>query len=575
MRRSPLVILAAALFAIPGHQLASGANAAAVGGKTYYIAANGNDNNDGLSEAHPWQSLAKVTSSTFQAGDRILFRGGDTFGDGTLLLRGPNGGGRQNVYSTADSPVTVGSYGSPCKPLTGVLSGCATIAPPAGTANGIVVNNLNGVIVQDLIVTGAGTSKQGEGVYLRNSDPSSATYGEVTVQNVSVTGWDVGILVQGTAGTAGWTNFAIRGTHVYGSKGNEESGIQLQGPAPGQPGKMTNTKCVIENNLVENIAGLPNRPNGLSGNGILIKETSRCISQFNVVHDSGRNTNTCGGPAGDWAYDADNITFRFDETYGMGPAVWTKGCDWDGFDLDGYVTNSVIEYSYAHDNWGAGFEMYISREPTWHHNIIRYNVAENNAKTSAASSFGGVTVANSNPDLAGSAIYNNTIASDGPVNTNVATFDGDSKLLFVNNVLLATGDATVIRTERAGLKSGTLAGNDYFKFGHAGSFIKWSGATYATLQDFRSSTGKESGTGSATDPLFWSPDEAKSCSNASSKQPCPGSYRLQPRSAMIGAGLNLASLYNLNAGDRDYYGHKIPHGVGSGFNIGADGGAER
>ena len=48
-------------------------------------------------------------------------------------------------------------------------------------------------------------------------------------------------------------------------------------------------------------------------------------------------------------------------------------------------------------------------------------------------------------------------------------------------------------------------------------------------------------------------------------------YRLA--GAMIGAGLNLNSLYSINPGAQDFYGIAIPHGVGSGYNVGAYGGA--
>lgn len=46
---------------------------------TYYVSNVGNDSNDGLSVNTSWASLAKVNSSTFQAGDSVLFRRGDTW----------------------------------------------------------------------------------------------------------------------------------------------------------------------------------------------------------------------------------------------------------------------------------------------------------------------------------------------------------------------------------------------------------------------------------------------------------------------------------------------------------------
>ena len=41
---------------------------------TYYVdATNGNDINNGLSEARPWKTIAKVNASSFNPGDQILF----------------------------------------------------------------------------------------------------------------------------------------------------------------------------------------------------------------------------------------------------------------------------------------------------------------------------------------------------------------------------------------------------------------------------------------------------------------------------------------------------------------------
>jgi parallel beta-helix repeat protein len=46
---------------------------------TYYVSNVGNDSNDGLSVNTSWASLAKVNNTTFQAGDSVLFRRGDTW----------------------------------------------------------------------------------------------------------------------------------------------------------------------------------------------------------------------------------------------------------------------------------------------------------------------------------------------------------------------------------------------------------------------------------------------------------------------------------------------------------------
>ena len=74
---------------------------------TYYVDANGgNDGNGGTSSTYPWQSLDKVNSRSFSAGDRILFRAGETF-RGDLV---PKSSG------TSSNPIVFGSYGSGDRP---------------------------------------------------------------------------------------------------------------------------------------------------------------------------------------------------------------------------------------------------------------------------------------------------------------------------------------------------------------------------------------------------------------------------------------------------------------------------
>lgn len=79
-----------------------------VGGRiTYYISSEGNDNNNGTSISTPFRTLAKISTKTFYAGDKILFRASDRW-TGTLVLRGS---GNSTKY------IQVSSYGSGDKPV--------------------------------------------------------------------------------------------------------------------------------------------------------------------------------------------------------------------------------------------------------------------------------------------------------------------------------------------------------------------------------------------------------------------------------------------------------------------------
>jgi hypothetical protein len=74
---------------------------------SYYVdAMNGSDSNSGTSSATPWQSLSKVNSTKFQAGDTIHFNRGSVW-TGTLQV-GHSG--------TSASPITYRAYGTGAAP---------------------------------------------------------------------------------------------------------------------------------------------------------------------------------------------------------------------------------------------------------------------------------------------------------------------------------------------------------------------------------------------------------------------------------------------------------------------------
>ena len=79
-------------------------------GRTFYVAADGSSENDGLSETSPVDidaANSKEFQSALQAGDSVLFRRGDTFGQ--LSFEG--------VRGAEGNPVTLGAYGEGEKPF--------------------------------------------------------------------------------------------------------------------------------------------------------------------------------------------------------------------------------------------------------------------------------------------------------------------------------------------------------------------------------------------------------------------------------------------------------------------------
>jgi hypothetical protein len=109
----------------------------------YYISNSGNDSNDGLTTATAWQTLSKVNASTFNAGDSILLKRGDSWNERLIL----------KSSGSAGNPIIVGAYGSGNKPLiTGLQT--VTLTNVGNIWSGIASNSvksLNTVLVDGKI----------------------------------------------------------------------------------------------------------------------------------------------------------------------------------------------------------------------------------------------------------------------------------------------------------------------------------------------------------------------------------------------------------------------------------------
>jgi hypothetical protein len=78
--------------------------------RIFYVAANGNDEWDGLTEATPFKTINRVNQIRFQPGDELRFQRGDTF-CGAIQLKGSG---------SEANPVKVGAYGNgPAPVITG------------------------------------------------------------------------------------------------------------------------------------------------------------------------------------------------------------------------------------------------------------------------------------------------------------------------------------------------------------------------------------------------------------------------------------------------------------------------
>lgn len=531
---------------------------------TYYVSPSGNDSNNGTSQSSPWKTIAKINTGTYHPGDAVLLQGGQSF-SGCLSFSGSN----VTSTSTSGTPFIVGSYGSGNFTLAANCAGSQ-----AAAVNVVSVNNLT---LQDCTLTG-NTGGAQYGVWIHNA--SSTQVGNVTVQRCDISGFytatasDYGaeIFVTGTGG-AGLNHVTLLNNTLHGASGvtsPDDNGISGYGSGQNV------TNVLYQGNTIYNIGGKAS--NISEGNGILFGGVNGGVGQFNTVHDMGANTTTCGGPVGILAFDANNITMQFNEVYNTKPASYVSGCDWDGFDLDGGVTNSVMQYNYAHGNYGQGFLLWAGG--TWGPNTVRYNISENDDFGNHDDSTGSITFAGHGANPAVANIYNNTVwqGNPGPASERPVAFaiqnDVPTGGVVANNIFAVSSDefnrAYFLTTNLLSPSALTFKNNAYYATGGGSFNARYGGTIYSSLSALQAVVPGGETSATTSSPQFAHGGSGGTCGGYSTT--CPGAYTLLSSSPLIGAGLNLTnSPYSLSVGAQDYFGNAVPHSTGTGYNTGAYG----
>ena len=299
------------------------------------------------------------------------------------------------------------------------------------------------------------------------------------------------------------------------------------------------------------------------GSGIVLEGVDGGIIQNCVAHDNGSNNTFCGGPVGIWALESNNVIIQYCESYRNHSGT---GCDGAGFDLDGGVTNSVLQYNYSHDNDGAGYLLgqYANARP-WSNNTMRYNISENDGITNEGSVdfFKGPGTT-----MSGANIYNNTIyVSPQAVNNEECAvyfknwITGINNISFYNNIFFTTGGVPFVNIP-VGF-SAYFAGNIYWASG--GTFaISYKGIQYSSLASWRAATNNEmvSGipSGMESDPMLTNAGAGGTIGFGTPLNTLTA-YKISNNSSpAYHAGLDLNTLYSIIPGPVDFWGTALPGG---------------
>lgn len=308
-----------------------------LGATDYYVdALSGDDSRDGTCPDFAWESLKKVSQSSFKPGDRILLNGGQEF-NGQLHL---------DDSGTEDAPIVITSYGE----------GKALVAGQGMIQSAVLLENLSHVVVDGIEITNTGTDPEAKrrGILVKIED--AGVMEGIVLRNLYV--HDVnGVISKNEGGGTGirWEvaskdkktridGLLIENCHVVRCDRDAIKGWMQ----PWDDMSFLSTNVVIRGNLIEDIGG----------DGIVPIGTERAVIEYNRIYGARQRfdptipeVSKYAGPSiGIWPWSSKNTQIRFNEVWGYRGTFDGQGLDSD-FNCDG----TTFEYNLSADNSGGFF----------------------------------------------------------------------------------------------------------------------------------------------------------------------------------------------------------------------------
>ncbi len=313
--------------------------------QTYYVDnTNGNDNNNGLSENTAWKNLSKVSSITYNPGDKILFKSGGSW-QGKLELKGSG---------TPELPILVDKYGEGNKP---VISGGIS-------ANIISLTNVENWEIKNIAITGPHALYDyyairiyADNGFCRNiAVRDCEIYDFVGRSAISISG-------SNKKKTSGYNGLKIENNYIHDCKladGRITNGIEMwtHGDEPLGP----SLNVYVANNRIINVAG----------DGIVLQHCNKGLVEYNYVENVA--SAKFGHHAGIWCAFTNDAVIQYNEVcFTRKPDQNNDGC---AFDADLGANRTIFQYNYSHDNEG-GFILSMGHDKNV---VVRYNISQNDKR---------------------------------------------------------------------------------------------------------------------------------------------------------------------------------------------------
>lgn len=458
--------------------------------KTYYIdAEKGNDNNDGLSEASAWKSIAKVNESIFEPGSEILFKRGQAW-SGNLIV---------SSSGTEEAPIVYGAYGDGSeRPIINGLGNPNDGLTKSCTA-AVLIRDKEYVTVRDLAVTNLGTKPDGtpndveelgKNEELRSGIMVMGTRGVSTVlKGVKVINNEI-YNVKGSsnrypeAGT--YDMYHNAGVYIW-LEGTEGDIVQFDGLLI-EDNIIRDMSCQGINFNVEKAAdynfkhdrynkNVVIRENTIARTGadaIVVEYCDNILVERNVGYNAGEKTSGTRPSviAGIWQSNANDPVFQYNE---CARTRFFKG-DGMAWDADwGSGGTSLYQYNYSHENEGGMLMDCNFNSPNYEDWVMRYNLSvdEPGKQWTITSTF-----------LGNVKFYNNTVyiaPGAGRIKINEKS---DVKNYYTNNIFVA--DKIEWSDSKSEFNNNLIWGN-----GNEVGFPAWAVNTYYADPKFKDTSAAE------------------------------------------------------------------------------------
>lgn len=319
----------------------------------YYVSrSSGSDVNDGLTSETPWQTLEKVSSHYFRAGDNIYLKSGDEWNE-TLYAKGEG---------NSESWITLTSYGDGAKPK---------ISAGFGNVYGIFLEDYAGWRFKDLEICNAQAGIRA--LFTKNPEKhhDGLWFEDLYVHDIYNGPQNPNNREPGLFMSYGISTYKVLGRGLPAMSNVTMKNCLIEHTdAPA-------TLASINNLFIENVTMRYSYKEGILFSTINEDPDSTGYMKNCTVLNSGYNKGMYWGVAG--------VQFNSTRNFEMSDCeiAYTKapGCpDGCGVDFEGTDSNVTLRNNYIHDNEGVAIMIY--RNPTWGSNnkdiYIIGNRAENN-----------------------------------------------------------------------------------------------------------------------------------------------------------------------------------------------------